>query len=240
MADFVSKARGTKKTRAEPNTEVVEVMKRTTNMDSALRRLSELLLPFEEKVTDVVIEDEGAEAMMERERHVSQLHRRVTNLKESLDRTEEVAMNKVKKSLSENQVLVEEVNTLRHRLKAMTKDNQRQKASLDMMRLKLDAKSDNHRSDGRKNDHGVNLEDSLSEDYLRDNYNDHIPDGRSSSKPYNKGHHATQSTSIAVPAPKPSPFIPYTPQSRTNSEEELRYYASENSQSGKCTQQSSP
>ena len=215
-------------------------MKRTTNMDSALRRLSELLLPFEEKVTDVVIEDEGAEAMMERERHVSQLHRRVTNLKESLDRTEEVAMNKVKKSLSENQVLVEEVNTLRHRLKAMTKDNQRQKASLDMMRLKLDAKSDNHRSDGRKNDHGVNLEDSLSEDYLRDNYNDNIPDGRSSSKPYNKGHHATQSTSIAVPAPKPSPFIPYTPQSRTNSKKSLGIMQVRTHRARKCTQQSSP
>ena len=208
LAEFIGGKASNKKggkggNRLETKSEVVEVMKRTANMDSALKRLYELLLPFEEKITNVVIEEEGAEAMMERERHISQLHRRVNNLKGSLDRTEEVAIIKVKKSLSENQVLVEEVNSLRHRLSTVTKENQRQKASINMMRLKLD--QNNPGGDGRggdggaydMNDSDVDLEDSHSEQRSQNR----SPDMRSHSHSYSKGNQgrATHSTSIAFP-----------------------------------------
>ena len=207
LSDFVvGKGTTTRKgRRTDSKSEVVEVMKRTKNMDSALKRLCELLLPFEEKVSNVVIEDEGAEAMVERERHVSQLHRNVNKLKESLDRTEGVAITKVKKSLSENQVLVEEVNNLRYRLTAMTKENQMHKANIDMMRIRLDQNngsigdgSESRRRDrDRINDRDVGLEDSLSDQHSQDN----SPKSRSHSytKVSGAGRHATQSTSITLP-----------------------------------------
>jgi WD40 repeat protein len=122
---------------AGTGSELVEVIRRSENMNSSLRRLEEILMPFESGGGVGEIDDETTQALMERERHVLQLHQQVHTLKSSLNNTEETAMIKVKKSLGENLMLLEEVNQMRHRIKKMNQDNQRQKATIDMLHIRM-------------------------------------------------------------------------------------------------------
>ena len=118
-------------------TEIVEIMTRSSNMLAAFRRLSDLLEPYENGDAGLVEEDEAVLAMQERERHVSALHQENRRVKHSLESTEVAAMNTVKKSLGENQVLVEEVNDMRHKIRRLTQENQRQKAMIDTLNLRV-------------------------------------------------------------------------------------------------------
>jgi len=116
--------------------ELVEVMTKTENMTLAMSRLSNLLDPYLLGDATYVPEEDSEVAHAERERHVMQLHKRVAGLKQNLESGEQVALNKVKVAYGDNQVLLEEVNSMRHRIKKLVQENQRQKALIDMMNIR--------------------------------------------------------------------------------------------------------
>jgi len=116
--------------------ELVEVMTKTENMTLAMTRLSHLLDPYLQGDAAYVPEEDSEFAHAERERHVMQLHKRVAGLKQNLESGEQVALNKVKMAYGDNQVLLEEVNSMRHRIKKLVQENQRQKALIDMMHIR--------------------------------------------------------------------------------------------------------
>ena len=116
--------------------ELVEVMTKTENMTLSMARLSNLLDPYLQGDASYVPEEDSEVAHAERERHVMQLHKRVAGLKQNLESGEQVALNKVKMAYSDNQVLLEEVNSMRHRIKKLVQENQRQKALIDMMNIR--------------------------------------------------------------------------------------------------------
>ena len=124
------------KRRVKPKDEVVEVLTRSANMERSMRRLSDLLEPFVQGDPGFAPEEDSVLAMEERERHVMQLHKRVAGLKNNLESTEVVALNKVKMAYDDNKELLEEVNSMRQRIKKLTNENQRQKALIDMMNIR--------------------------------------------------------------------------------------------------------
>jgi hypothetical protein len=67
----------------------------------------------------------SGEADRERERQLSQLHRNVSGLKSSLELVQSVAANKVKNYLSDNEQLLQEVNTMRYEVRRTQRDRAR-------------------------------------------------------------------------------------------------------------------
>ena len=127
---------GSPKRKQKNKEEVVEVMTKSENMTLAMDRLSALLDPYLLGDRTYVPEEESVAAHEERERHVMQLHKRVSMLKHTLEESEQVALHKVKMAYGDNQKLMEEMNSMRHRIKKLVQENQRQKALIDMMNLR--------------------------------------------------------------------------------------------------------
>ena len=158
---------GNKKTLQEHKIgDLVEIMKVTPHMVKSLTTLQNLLAPYESGGSAMEADDEIVQAVQERERHVTQLHQTVNQLKSSLNNTEETAIVKVKKSLSDNQLLLEELNHLRTRTKRLNQDNQRQKATIEMMKIQQNisaADSTTSLTHNRKYRDGRTLENSFQE-----------------------------------------------------------------------------
>ena len=76
-----------------------------------------------ESIQDVDVDTLLAEA--EKERQVMQLHKNVNALKTNLEKNELLAAVKVKKHLTDNEHLVQEVNRMRHEIRSLSTENQR-------------------------------------------------------------------------------------------------------------------
>jgi len=121
-------------------TEIIEIIARSSAMEASLKRLDELLLPFSKGLTGQVGLDEDAIAVQEeRDRQIALMHKSVNSLKKNLDSVDEVAAAKVKSHLSDNKILIEEVNSMRQQVRSLSLENQRLKAKIefsDMIRNK--------------------------------------------------------------------------------------------------------
>lgn len=112
---------------AGKDSELIDVISTNKEMVAALGRLKDLLLPFA-KPDDAIDADavnETVAASVERERHISLLHKSVDGLKANLELTAVVAAQKAAHQISDNATLLKEVNRLRHELRQQSMENQR-------------------------------------------------------------------------------------------------------------------
>ena len=96
-----------------------------------------------ETMNDADVDTLLAEA--EKERQVMQLHKNVNALKTNLEKSELLAAVKVKKHLTDNEHLVQEVNRMRHEIRSLSTENQRLHVSLAEAR-----RSNSHSAKGRQ------------------------------------------------------------------------------------------
>ena len=85
-------------------------------------------------------------AEAEKERQVMQLHKNVNALKTNLEKSELLAAVKVKKHLTDNEHLVQEVNRMRHEIRSLSTENQRLHISL----AEAHRTRDSHSAKGRQ------------------------------------------------------------------------------------------
>ena len=96
-----------------------------------------------ETMNDADVDTLLAEA--EKERQVMQLHKNVNALKTNLEKSELLSAVKVKKHLTDNEHLVQEVNRMRHEIRSLSTENQRLHVSLAEAR-----RSNSHSAKGRQ------------------------------------------------------------------------------------------
>lgn len=80
---------------------------------------------------DVEAVNEVIQTREERERHVEHLHRSIDALQTNLDHTQVVSETKVHHRLHDNQVLLKEINELRHEVRHLAKEKQRLEATVE-------------------------------------------------------------------------------------------------------------
>jgi hypothetical protein len=113
------------------------MMAKTDGMDNSLRRLSDLLYPYLKigaSVDEDVKEDEVL-AAEERERQLKLLHKSIRGLQSNLENTSVLAQTKVGSHLSDNRILLEEINMLRQQVRSLSLDNQRLQAKMEFADL---------------------------------------------------------------------------------------------------------
>ena len=112
--------------------DVVEVISRTEGMDRALKGLDDFLKTFLNPDSADNIEDSDADIQREEiERHMQHLHKSVTGLKVNIEHTSAVATMKVHNHLRDNQLLLDEVNSLRREIRNLSMENQRLLATIE-------------------------------------------------------------------------------------------------------------
>jgi hypothetical protein len=110
----------------QKKTKIVEMMARTDGMENSLGRLSHLLEPYIKaaKVTEDA-EEESVLAAKERERQLQLLHKSLRGLQNNLENNNLLVQTKVGAQLSDNKILLEELNTLRQQVRYLSMENQR-------------------------------------------------------------------------------------------------------------------
>lgn len=112
--------------------EVVEIIAQNEGMKTALKRLTDILVPFlNEENIDAEMMDELEAVRREQERHMNQLHRSVNGLKANLELSQSVADVKVANHRNDNQTLLKEVNALRIEVRNLSLENQRLGAQME-------------------------------------------------------------------------------------------------------------
>ena len=109
-----------------------------TDSALALQRLDDVLKAHAPSAVEAAANADGVEpetlqdtdmdtllAEAEKERQVMQLHKNVNALKTNLEKSESLAAIKVKKHLTDNEHLVQEVNRMRHEIRSLSTENQR-------------------------------------------------------------------------------------------------------------------
>jgi len=110
----------------QKKSKIVEMMARTDGMENSLGRLSHLLEPYI-KAANVTedAEDESVLAAKERERQLQLLHKSLRGLQNNLENNNLLVQTKVGAQLSDNKILLEELNTLRQQVRSLSMENQR-------------------------------------------------------------------------------------------------------------------
>lgn len=118
--------------------ELIEIIAKNEGMEMALSNLSKVLVQYLSTSTDGPDYDpmnEVVDAVQERERHISQLHKNVMGLKTNLESTAAVAQASVKNYIHDNVLLLKELNACRHEIRQLSIENQRLKAKAEFADL---------------------------------------------------------------------------------------------------------
>lgn len=117
---------------AQQESKLVEIMAKSEEMEVALNRLNDVLNPYTkfENAIDYDAEIEAKLAVEERERHMQQLHKNVDSLRSNIEHSNKVATTKVANHISDNALLLQEVNSMRHEIRRLSMENQQLNAKL--------------------------------------------------------------------------------------------------------------
>jgi hypothetical protein len=127
---------------ASGENELIEIIAKNEGMEMALANLSKVLVQYMPNVDgpDYDPMTEVVNAVQERERHISQLHKNVEGLKTNLESTAAVAQASVRNYIHDNVLLLKELNACRHEIRQMSIENQRLKAKAEFAELQRNSR----------------------------------------------------------------------------------------------------